>query len=254
MERRDRLEAERPQGPASTIHPRTRHHAPRRTAPRSARARPTSHRAGLPASRSRSRQATRRASFVRGSASGLPTSSEASPPWPFDTPFDVAPGEQGPVELLKLVDGVGDGEQPPGVSRAPSRSSAPRGPPGRLAVAATGSRGRRRPGRDVGPARAARLWPRAWAVDRPARGRGRRRRFRGPAGGIRLDAGGGRGRGWTSTAPAPTSGLQRPGGPQRTAGRPPDRPAAAHGSSNGQAAAVPDAVQRAFEHRQPPVV
>ena len=47
----------------------------------------------------------------------------------FDTPFDVALGEQGPVELLERADGVGDGEQPPGFAGTVEVLSA-RGPPG----------------------------------------------------------------------------------------------------------------------------
>ena len=32
-----------------------------------------------------------------------------------EEPFDVAAGEEGPVELFELADGVGDGEEPPGL-------------------------------------------------------------------------------------------------------------------------------------------
>ena len=32
-----------------------------------------------------------------------------------EEPLDVAQGDQGPVEVLELADGVGDGEQPPGL-------------------------------------------------------------------------------------------------------------------------------------------
>ena len=44
-----------------------------------------------------------------------------------EEPFDIAPGEQGPVELLELADGVGDGQQPPGLRghrRGPQRQVA----------------------------------------------------------------------------------------------------------------------------------
>ena len=33
-----------------------------------------------------------------------------------EEPFDVAAGEEGPVELFELADGVGDGEEPVGHS------------------------------------------------------------------------------------------------------------------------------------------
>ncbi len=96
----------------------------------------------------------------------------------FDTPFDVAPGEQGPIELLELADGVGDGEQPPG-SRAPVEVLSARGPPDRLAAAWTGSRGRR-PGRRRPAGRRACAPP--GPVERPVR---------------RVEAGGGgSGAGW----------------------------------------------------------
>ena len=36
-----------------------------------------------------------------------------------EEPFDVAAGEQGPVELFELADGVGDGEEPPGLGGHP---------------------------------------------------------------------------------------------------------------------------------------
>ena len=41
-----------------------------------------------------------------------------------EEPLDVAPREEWPVELLKLADGVGDGEEPPGLRghrRGPQR-------------------------------------------------------------------------------------------------------------------------------------
>ena len=79
---------------------------------------------------------------------------------------------------LELADGVGDGEEATGASRAPSSSSAPGGPPYRLAAAWTGSRGRRRP--EVDPPSDALVAPPAWVV-RPARRRGRWR-FRGDRG------------------------------------------------------------------------
>ena len=44
-----------------------------------------------------------------------------------EEPFDVAPGEQGPVELIELADGVGRWRAATGVSRAPSRCSASSG-------------------------------------------------------------------------------------------------------------------------------
>ena len=36
-----------------------------------------------------------------------------------EEPFDVAAGEEGPVELFELADGVGDGEEPPGLGGHP---------------------------------------------------------------------------------------------------------------------------------------
>ena len=46
--------------------------------------------------------------------------------------LDVAPGEELPVELLELADGVGDGEQPPGLCghRAAPHRQTENGPPG----------------------------------------------------------------------------------------------------------------------------
>ena len=38
-----------------------------------------------------------------------------------EEPFDVAAGEQGPVELFELADGVGDGEEPPGLGGIPGQ-------------------------------------------------------------------------------------------------------------------------------------
>ena len=43
-----------------------------------------------------------------------------------EEPLDVAPGEELLVEVLELADGIGDGEQPPGL-RGHLRASAPRG-------------------------------------------------------------------------------------------------------------------------------
>ena len=159
---------------------------------------------------------------MRGSASGLPTRArQRRRPSPFDTPFDVAPGEQGPVELLKLADGVGDGEKPPGFARTVEVLSAKgtAGPP---------SGGGDRFAREAS----------AGMSDRPGRRACGRARGRWS---VRLEVGaggGGSGPGWrrpprrrrrarprvASTAPAPKSGLERPGGPQRAPGRPSDRP------------------------------
>ncbi len=107
-----------------------------------------------------------------------------------EEPLDVAAREKLPVELLELAVGVGDGDEPPGFRGPPSRSSAPRGPPGRLATA-TGSRERRRPGRRPAGRRA---YDPTWAVGGRGRGRPRqpRRRRRGPSGrGVRNEVAGG---------------------------------------------------------------
>ena len=74
-----------------------------------------------------------------------------------EEPFDVAPGEELPVELLELADGVGDGEQPPGLRghRAGPQRQTENGPPGGgvngFARATSARMSTRRP---------TRLWPR----------------------------------------------------------------------------------------------
>ena len=52
-----------------------------------------------------------------------------------EEPLDVAPGEELPVELLELADGVGDGEEPPGLRG--HREVLTRRRPGRPAATAT---------------------------------------------------------------------------------------------------------------------
>ena len=72
--------------------------------------------------------------------------------------LDVAPGEQGPVELLELADGVGDGEEPPGFRghRAGPHRQTENGPPGGGVNGFARSMSAR-----MSTRRATRLWPRA---------------------------------------------------------------------------------------------
>ena len=105
-------------------------------------------------------------------------------------PLDVAAREQVPVELLELADGVGDGEEPPGLrghGAGPQRQPES-GPPG----GGVDGFARATSPRDVDPPAAAPVVPPGWLCVRLDVGAGD---GSGPAGGLRLEAVGGRDRG-----------------------------------------------------------